>query len=150
MARVRRKRGTSADLVEAAGSFLPHFLKFYKRFEEKRPVMLLDLQSQKIYAYPYEEFKAKLGVRSQMMLAADYEKAIAKNKEQQTRLERVWPGPESAGQAAIKRNDYDVGEPERAIREQHDVREEGTRTAIPGETQPGSAHSRRRGLPEVF
>ena len=80
MARVRRKRDTSADLVEAAKSFLPHFLKFYKRFEEKRPVMLLDLQSQKIYAYPYKEFKAELSERSQVMLAADYEKAIAKNK----------------------------------------------------------------------
>jgi len=42
--------------------------------------MLLDLQSQKIYAYPYEEFSAELGERSQMMLAADYEKAIAKSK----------------------------------------------------------------------
>ena len=42
--------------------------------------MLLDLQSQKIYAYPYKEFKAELSGRSQVMLAADYEKAIAKNK----------------------------------------------------------------------
>ena len=31
---------------------------FYKRFEDKRPVMLLDLQSEQIFAYPYEEFKA--------------------------------------------------------------------------------------------
>ena len=45
MARVRRKRGTSADLVEAAENCLPHILMFYKRFEKKRPVMLLDLQS---------------------------------------------------------------------------------------------------------
>ena len=42
--------------------------------------MLLDLQSQKIYAHPYKEFKAELSERSQVMLAADYEKAIAKNK----------------------------------------------------------------------
>ena len=53
---------------------------FYKRFEDKRPVMLLDLQSRKIYAYPYEEFKADLGQRSQAMLTADYEKAIAMNE----------------------------------------------------------------------
>jgi hypothetical protein len=53
---------------------------FYKRFREKRPVMLLDLQGRKIYAYPYEEFKADLGQRSQAMLTADYEKAIAKDK----------------------------------------------------------------------
>jgi hypothetical protein len=31
----------------------------------------------------------------------------------------------------------------------HDVREQGTAPAIPGETHSGSAHRRRRGLPEV-
>jgi hypothetical protein len=68
------------DLVEAAEGVLPHILMFYERFEGKRPVMLLDLQGRKIYAYPYEEFKADLGHRSQAMLTADYEKAIAMNK----------------------------------------------------------------------
>jgi len=80
MARVRRNRSPNDDLVEAAGDCFPHILMFYKRFEEKRPVMLLDIQSQKIYAYPYKEFKAELSERSQVMLAADYEKAIAKNR----------------------------------------------------------------------
>lgn len=42
--------------------------------------MLLDLPSQKIYAYPYKQFKAELSEGSQVMLAADYEKAIAKNQ----------------------------------------------------------------------
>src|SRR3974390_2350396 len=80
MARVRRNRSPNDDLVEAAENCLPNILMFYKRFEEKRPVMLLDLQSQKIYAYPYKEFMAELSERSQVMLAADYEKAIAKDK----------------------------------------------------------------------
>ena len=80
MAKAKRKNSPNADLVKAAENFLPHILMFYKRFEEKQPVMLLDLQSQKIYAYPYKEFKAELSERSQVMLAADYEKAIAKNK----------------------------------------------------------------------
>ena len=80
MARVRRNRSPNDDLVEAAENCLPNILMFYKRFEEKRPVMLLDLQSQKIYAYPYKEFKAQLSERSQVMLAADYEKASLKNK----------------------------------------------------------------------
>ena len=68
------------DLVEAAQGVLPHILMFYERFEGKRPVMLLDLQGRKIYAYPYEEFKADLGQRSQAILTADYEKALAKDK----------------------------------------------------------------------
>jgi hypothetical protein len=80
MTKENRRDHRNDDLVESAESFLPHILMFYKRFEDKRPVMLLDLQSQKIYAYPYREFKAELSDKSQVMLAADYEKAIAKNK----------------------------------------------------------------------
>src|SRR5208337_1043919 len=80
MSKAKRKRNTNDDLVEAAENCLPNILMFYKRFEEKRPVMLLDLQSQKIYAYPYKEFKAELSERSQVMLAAYYEKAIVKNQ----------------------------------------------------------------------
>ena len=80
MARVRRRESPDDDPVQAAESVLPDILMFYRRFREKRPVMLLDLQSRKIYAYPYEEFKADLGQRSQATLTADYEKAIAMNK----------------------------------------------------------------------
>src|SRR5271157_5790113 len=80
MTKEKRRDHRNDDLVEAAENSLPHILMFYKRFEKKRPVMLLDLQSQKIYACPYKEFKAELSERSQVTLAADYEKAIAKNK----------------------------------------------------------------------
>ena len=80
MSRVRRNRSPNADLVEAAEGQLHNILMFYKLFEDKRPVMLLDLPSQKISAYPYEEFKADLDERSQSMLTADYEKAVARNK----------------------------------------------------------------------
>ena len=34
------------DLVEAAESFLPQILMFYKRFEDKRPVMVLGLTTE--------------------------------------------------------------------------------------------------------
>jgi len=52
MTKEKRRDHRNDDLVEAAENCLPHILMFYKRFEEKRPVMLLDLQRQKIYAYP--------------------------------------------------------------------------------------------------
>ena len=68
------------DLVEAAEFFLPQILMFYRRFEDKRPVMLLELPSQKIYAYPYQEFKDDLNERSQAMLKDPYERAIAEDK----------------------------------------------------------------------
>ena len=80
MARVRRRKSPDDDPVQAAESVLPDIMMSYGRFREKRPVMLLDLQSQKIYAYPYKEFKAELCERSQVMMAADYEEAIAENK----------------------------------------------------------------------
>jgi hypothetical protein len=38
----------NGDLVEAAESVLPDILMFYKRFQDRRPVMLLDVQSQGI------------------------------------------------------------------------------------------------------
>src|SRR3954452_1816252 len=80
MTRAKRKDRSNDDLVEAAEDVLPHILSFYSRFEDKRPVMLLELPSRKIYAYPYKEFKDDLSERSQEMLAAEYEKAIAMNK----------------------------------------------------------------------
>src|SRR4051812_5713794 len=80
MAGAKRKRRPNGDLVEAADSVLPDILMFYKRFRDKRPVMLLDLQSERIYAYPYEQFKADLSERSQATLTADYEKAVAGSK----------------------------------------------------------------------
>jgi hypothetical protein len=68
------------DLVKAAESFLPQILMFYKRFEDKRPVMLLELPSLRIYAYPYRDFKENLSERSQAMLEDQYERAIAEDK----------------------------------------------------------------------
>ena len=67
-------------LVEAAQNNLPHILSLYKLFEDKRPVMLFDLQSQKIYAYPYIEYKANLNERSQAILEGQYHQAISENK----------------------------------------------------------------------
>jgi hypothetical protein len=80
MARSRRKKGSNDDLVEAAVGQLHNILKFHRLFEDKRPVMLFDLQSQQILAYPYEEFKADLSERSQAMLTTQYEEAVASNK----------------------------------------------------------------------
>jgi hypothetical protein len=71
---------TTDPLVEAAQNHLPHILALYKLFEEERPVMLFDLQSQKIYAYPYKEFKANLNERSQAILEMHYQEAITENK----------------------------------------------------------------------
>lgn len=53
------------DDVEEHGDII---LGLYKRYEAKKPVMLLDIQEQKIYAYPYNDFKSDLTERSQVQL----------------------------------------------------------------------------------
>lgn len=75
-----RRAQPNDDLVEAAESFLPQIRMFYKLFEDKRPVMLLELPSLRIYAYPYREFKADLSERSQAMLEDQYERAVAADR----------------------------------------------------------------------
>jgi hypothetical protein len=47
----------------------------YDHFAEKKPVMLLDIQEQRVYAYPYAEFKKELSPRSQRSLRKQYENA---------------------------------------------------------------------------
>ena len=47
-------------------------LFLYRPFAEKRPVMLFDIQEQKVYAYPYKDFAAELSKKSQVSLALQY------------------------------------------------------------------------------
>ena len=65
---------------DAVGEQWENILGLYKRFEAKKPVMLLDIQEQKIYAYPYKEFKSELSERSQIQLEEQYEAAISNNE----------------------------------------------------------------------
>ena len=67
-------------LLNAACERANDILMFYRQFAEKKSVMLLELPSQKIYAYPYLDFKNTLSERSQKMLEKEYEEAVANNK----------------------------------------------------------------------
>jgi hypothetical protein len=44
----------------------------YMACGSKKPIMLYDIREKKIYAYPYEEFKAELSQRSQVSPEIDY------------------------------------------------------------------------------
>jgi hypothetical protein len=63
-------------LLDAAREHWPAIRGMYERFAEKRPVMLFDIQEQRIYAYPYNEFMKELSARSQRSLQKQYEQAI--------------------------------------------------------------------------
>lgn len=52
----------------------------YSLHATRRPVVLFDVQEQRIYVYPYDEFKADLNPRSQALLASQYERAVASNE----------------------------------------------------------------------
>jgi hypothetical protein len=67
-------------LFDAACERAGDILMFYRKFADKKPVMLLELPSQKIYAYPYLDFKNTLSERSQKMLEKEYQEAVANNK----------------------------------------------------------------------
>ena len=55
-------------------------VRLYVTFEDKRPVMLFDVQEKRIYAYPYAEFMADLSKRSQALLKRQYSEAVAEDK----------------------------------------------------------------------
>jgi shikimate kinase len=54
-------------------------LTAYRAFKDKNPIILLDIQEQRIYAYPYKEYKETLSPRSQASLTGQYEDAVASN-----------------------------------------------------------------------
>ena len=49
----------------------------YMMYEDKRPIVLYDIHENKIYAYPYKEFKSDLSKKSQVSLEQDYKSASA-------------------------------------------------------------------------
>ena len=51
-------------------------LRAYALHEDKKPVLLYDIQQRRLYVYPYEPFKADLTPRSQASLTDQYEKAL--------------------------------------------------------------------------
>ena len=68
------------DLLDAAMELQDDIRRAYQLHEERRPVMLFDIQEQQLYALPYKDYKASLSERSQESLETQYEEAQAENK----------------------------------------------------------------------
>jgi hypothetical protein len=68
------------DLIESARQRAGAILLFYQKFADKKPVMLLELPADKIYAYPYEDFRNSLNPRSQKILEKEYQDSLAHNQ----------------------------------------------------------------------
>jgi hypothetical protein len=65
----------SDPYFEAIQEQWPHIRALYKTYESKRPIILYDVQEEKIYAYPYKDFKAEMSAKSQTSLEHQYNSA---------------------------------------------------------------------------
>jgi hypothetical protein len=65
----------SDPYLEAIQEQWPNIRSLYSMYESERPIILYDTQENKIYAYPYREFRAELSKKSQESLKRDYESA---------------------------------------------------------------------------
>ncbi len=63
------------ELLDAALDQYGNIVMMYEMFKDKRPIMLFDIQEQRIYAYPYKEFRDEMNERSQHILKQQYEQA---------------------------------------------------------------------------
>ncbi len=70
----------SDDLLAAAFQFKDEIRCAYSLWEAKKPIVLFHLQEQRIYVYPYAEYKRTLSPRFQAMLTCQYEEALREYK----------------------------------------------------------------------
>lgn len=52
----------------------------YRQFAREQPIILFDVQEVRVYAYPYDAFKADLSASSQAILKEQYEQALRDRK----------------------------------------------------------------------
>lgn len=67
-------------LLDAIHQQWCNILKIYKVYEEDRPIVLFDIQEQRIYVYPFVGFRDEMNEPSQLSLTEQYEKANKENK----------------------------------------------------------------------
>jgi hypothetical protein len=75
-----KETDTSDCLLDAMTEHWEHVVRIYGQFGDKHPIMLYDIQEERIYAYPYEDFKSEMPAKSQTSLTKQYEQAVAKGK----------------------------------------------------------------------
>jgi len=80
MARRTKKPMPRDPYWDVVQSLMQNILTIYEQYREKKPVMLFDMQEQRIYVYPYFDFKNDLSERSQRLLQDQYEQAITEDK----------------------------------------------------------------------
>ena len=54
----------------------PFIIMLYRQYADRKPVMLFDIQEQRVYALPYNAYRAELSERSRASFTDQYERAI--------------------------------------------------------------------------
>jgi hypothetical protein len=67
----------SDPYFEAVQEQWPNIRALYMMYDNKKPIILYDIQEKKVFAYSYKEFKAELSKNSQASLEHDYKSASA-------------------------------------------------------------------------
>ena len=57
-----------------------NILYAYKQFEDRKPIVLYDIQEKRIYICEFEGYKSEMSPKSQAALTAQYEQALRENK----------------------------------------------------------------------
>ena len=65
----------SDPYFEAIQEQWPHIRALYKIYENKKPIILYDIQEEKVYAYPYKDFKSEMSEKSRASLERQYKSA---------------------------------------------------------------------------
>ncbi len=80
MARRAKKHMAQDPYWDAVQEQTNNIHTIYEQYAAKKPILLLDIQEQRLYVYPYLDFKNDLSEKSQLSLQDQYEKASAENR----------------------------------------------------------------------
>ncbi len=80
MARRAKKQMAKDPYWDAVQDQMNNIQTIYAQYAEKQPILLFDMQEQRIYVYPYLDFKNDMSETSQRSLQAQYEEASAENR----------------------------------------------------------------------
>jgi tRNA A37 threonylcarbamoyladenosine biosynthesis protein TsaE len=80
MPRAKRNQNPNADLVKAVQEHTDQIIDFYENAESDRPVIVLDFQRQQLQGYHYDDYRVRLSKESQMVLDAEFKKALDDDK----------------------------------------------------------------------
>jgi hypothetical protein len=76
----KREPADKDEMLDALLEFWPTIHQAYEENAQNRPIILVDFQEERVYAYPYQEFKEELSPAGQKSLEEQYKQAEIDNQ----------------------------------------------------------------------